>query len=184
VHGLSIGAARYDAAPSLSAVSVPLGALVGQQLSFSASASEPVTLSWDFGDGATATGSPASQAYAAPGDYTVKVTAQDGAGNQVSETHVFSGLTLTRQRIVIRKGIGRVAAACSAATAGGCAGRLRLLEGKKVVAKASFDVRSGRTARIRFRLRHVPRSLRATATAHDALGATRTTSAKLKLLRK
>jgi hypothetical protein len=197
-HGYAIQAARYDAAPALSGVSVPSSALVGQQLSFAASASEQVTLSWDFGDGGTATGSPAAHAYAAAGDYTVKVTARDSAGNEVSETHavhvvalpspppahLFSGLTLKSQRITIRKGTGLVKAACPAGTAGRCVGTLFLSSGKKVVARVKFNIAAGKTVRIRFHLRRVPRALRASATAHDSFGATRTTSAKLKLVRK
>jgi hypothetical protein len=144
-----------------------------------------------------------SHAFAAAGDYTVKVTARDGAGNEVSESHVvhvsapvaspapapqpqphgFSGLVLKRQQIAVKHGVGQVRAACLADTVGGCKGTLRLLSGKKVVAHARFNVKPGRTARIRIRLRRAPRSLRANATAHDGLGATKITSAKLKLRR-
>src|SRR3954471_15804740 len=203
VRGTAIDAASMDAAPSLSGVQVPGSGAPGEALAFSAAGADlwsPATIEWDFGDGATATGSPASHAFASPGDYTVKVTARDAAGNETSETHVvhvtapvspplppakdFPGLLLKSQRVVVRHGVGRVTAACSAGTAGACAGKLRLLSGKKVVASARFDVRAGRSARIRVRLRRVPRTLRASAIAHDAFGATRTTSAKLKLLRR
>jgi PKD repeat protein len=44
------------------------------------------TLSWNFGDGATATGVALSHAYGAPGVYTVTTTATDGAGNPASTT--------------------------------------------------------------------------------------------------
>jgi PKD domain len=206
-RGTSIQTADYDAAPALSAVQAPGSGAPGETLAFSASATDlwsAVTLDWNFGDGATATGSPASHAFAAPGDYTVKITARDAAGNESSETHVvhvpapppvvppvvppahhsFSGLTLIRQRIVVRKGMGRVKAVCPVTTSGACAGTLRLRSGKKVVARAGFTVLPGRTVRIRVRLRHFPRTLRGFATAHDSIGATRTTSAKLKLVRK
>jgi PKD domain-containing protein len=202
-RGVSIQTADYDAPPALSAVQVPASGAPGETLAFSASAADlwsPATIAWDFGDGATATGSPASHAFASPGDYAVKVTARDAAGNETSETHVvhvsappaspppqnhaFSGLAIKRQRIVVRHGVGRVTATCPVGTAGACAGKLRLLSGKKLLATARFSVKPGRTSRIRIRLRRVPRSSQARATAHDGFGVTRVTGAKLKLVRK
>jgi|HubBroStandDraft_2_1064218.scaffolds.fasta_scaffold390374_1 PKD repeat protein len=40
--------------------------------------SDAITFGWDFGDGATGTGSPATHTYAATGAFTVKLTANDG----------------------------------------------------------------------------------------------------------
>jgi hypothetical protein len=171
-----------------------------------------VTISWDFGDGASATGSPATHAYAAAGDYNVTVTATDGAGNSVHEIHaahvpapaapapapapgspatipsggaqhVFGGLVLKRQTIVVRKRVARVKASCPAATTGGCAGTLRLLSGQKVIGRARFSVAAGGSARIGVKLTRLVAKSRASARAHDGLGATRTTTAKLKLRR-
>ena len=204
VHGSPIQAADFDAAPALSGVQAPASGAPGETLAFSASATDlwsTPTINWDFGDGATATGSAVSHAYAAPSDYTVKVTARDAVGNETSATrvvhvpapavpsstspapHQFAGLTLKSQRVAVKKRIGRVTATCPVGTVGACKGTLRLLSGKKVVARARFNVKPGRTVRIRVKLRRVPGTLRASATAHDGLGATKITGAKLKLRR-
>jgi PKD repeat protein len=41
----------------------------------------PITLSWDFGDGDDASGEMVTHAYAAPGEYSVVLSATDAAGN-------------------------------------------------------------------------------------------------------
>lgn len=73
------------AGPTISGVSVPPTGTAGHALSFTAAAtdtwSDPTTLTWDFGDGATATGTPVTHAYTSPGTYTVKVTGTDAVGN-------------------------------------------------------------------------------------------------------
>jgi uncharacterized membrane protein len=48
--------------------------------------SAPVAVSWSFGDGASATGTSVTHAYAHPGTYTVSVTATDAAGNTTSDS--------------------------------------------------------------------------------------------------
>jgi PKD repeat protein len=50
---------------------------------------DPISLSWDFGDGTTATGQTASHSYSASGDYTITFTASDGKLSSTG-TYVFS----------------------------------------------------------------------------------------------
>src|SRR6266852_5125224 len=48
--------------------------------------------SWDFGDGATATGSSGTHVYATPGDYTATLTVWDDSGNTATATRAISVL--------------------------------------------------------------------------------------------
>jgi hypothetical protein len=78
--------ARLDAAgPELSGLSIPASAQVGEPLNFAVTATDRIsalgTITWDFGDGATATGGNATHAFAVAGSYPVKVTATDALGN-------------------------------------------------------------------------------------------------------
>ncbi len=77
--------APVNQAPTASFTASPSPALVGQAVTFNASASTDVDgsivfYSWSFGDSATGTGVVASRAYAAAGTYTVTLTVQDNAG--------------------------------------------------------------------------------------------------------
>ncbi|MGH2938991.1 MAG: PKD domain-containing protein [Solirubrobacterales bacterium] len=59
-------------------------ATVGSATSFTAGATDawgPVSVAWNFGDGATATGATADHTYASAGTKTATVTATDAAGN-------------------------------------------------------------------------------------------------------
>lgn len=75
----------YDgAAPVVAVTSASAQATAGAPVDLSASGSDPwspVTISWDFGDGATGTGASVSHTYAASGTYSARATATDGAGN-------------------------------------------------------------------------------------------------------
>jgi len=71
----------------------PTSAIVGQSVSFNASASTDsdgmiVSTSWTFGDGTTGSGTAPTHAYGAPGTYTVTLTVQDddGATGSASQT--------------------------------------------------------------------------------------------------
>lgn len=81
-----VSSRTYDVeGPHLSPVSIPSGTTTGQPTTFSATAldawSGPGTLAWTFGDGFSASGPSVSHTYAAPGSYTVTVTATDAVGN-------------------------------------------------------------------------------------------------------
>lgn len=69
----------------------PYGAAPGQSITFSAAGSsdpdgDPLTFSWTFGDGGTATGVGPSHTYAAAGTYTVTLNVSDGRGGTASAT--------------------------------------------------------------------------------------------------
>jgi len=92
--GASIAeAAGYDASgPQLGGLSIPSAGAIGQTLSFSVSPldawSNLGTTTWSFGDGASATGTAVTHAYAAGGAFTVTVTGTDVLGNRTSTTGV------------------------------------------------------------------------------------------------
>ncbi len=72
----------YDNGPTLTGVSIPAAAIVGQPVSFSVAL--PVTLwqpltdtTWDFGDGTTVNGLSTTHIFKAPGVYSVTVSAAD-----------------------------------------------------------------------------------------------------------
>ncbi len=75
--------------PALSNLVVPDGD-EGSSLTFSVDdtdvAGDTVTISWDFGDGTTGTGSTTTHTYADDGTYTITVTATDDAGDATSLT--------------------------------------------------------------------------------------------------
>lgn len=85
--------AMYDAGPVVTNVEIPATAVTGSAAGFSidtddvwAGLSGPVTSTWSFGDGASATGPDVSHTYTTPGTYTVTVVsrAADGASSTVS----------------------------------------------------------------------------------------------------
>jgi hypothetical protein len=90
-----VQAAGYDAAgPLLDALSVPTAGTVGQPLSLSVSPldvwSALGATSWTFGDGATATGTSLTHAYADAGTFAVGVTATDAISNATSATRTIT----------------------------------------------------------------------------------------------
>jgi PKD repeat protein len=63
--------------------------LAGVSLTFRASptgGSAPFSYAWSFGDGGTASGSPANHTFAAPGNYTVQLTVTDALGGRANAT--------------------------------------------------------------------------------------------------
>ncbi|HVN76253.1 MAG TPA: PKD domain-containing protein [Thermoanaerobaculaceae bacterium] len=85
----------------------PTSAQVGQQVTFTATASAPgysiTGYSWTFGDGGTGTGSSVTHTYTSANTYTVRVTATSSCGNTGSDTMAIviggggggGGLTIT-----------------------------------------------------------------------------------------
>jgi hypothetical protein len=87
--------AGYDfGGPTLSGVSIPSGAQVGQVATFTASANDvwwgASGLTWSFGDGATAAGPTVTHSFSQPRTYTVVVTSTDGSGNSSSASGAFT----------------------------------------------------------------------------------------------
>ncbi|MFL5818301.1 MAG: PKD domain-containing protein [Conexibacter sp.] len=80
----------YDATgPALSGVSISASATVGVPATFRAAPFDvwgPLTTSWSFGDGATATGTRATHSYASAGTFTASVTSTDALGNAVTRS--------------------------------------------------------------------------------------------------
>ncbi|HEY3324792.1 MAG TPA: autotransporter-associated beta strand repeat-containing protein [Planctomycetota bacterium] len=73
-------------------VACPLPAVVGDSIGFYVTTEDPeghsVALSWDFGDGATATGSDPEHTFAAAGQYTVSLSASDGTNKTTQSLQV------------------------------------------------------------------------------------------------
>jgi hypothetical protein len=80
----------WDATPpALSGVTIPAGATAGTPVSFAVSPFDvwgPVTATWSFGDGASASGAAVQHAYASAGAFTATVTATDAVGNAASRS--------------------------------------------------------------------------------------------------
>ncbi|HEX7291923.1 MAG TPA: PKD domain-containing protein [Conexibacter sp.] len=101
----------FDAtAPMLGGVTIPASAAAGVPATFAASPFDvwgPLTTTWSFGDGATATGATVQHTYARAGRFAATVTVTDAVGNAVSRSGtvrvlaaepVISGLSLTHRR--------------------------------------------------------------------------------------
>ena len=78
-------------------------AYLGEKLTFTASATSPnanpVTYSWNFGDGSFTSGASVTHAYAATGNYTVSVSADAGQGTSSS-----AGISLTVKNTLVGTG--------------------------------------------------------------------------------
>jgi PKD repeat protein/sugar lactone lactonase YvrE len=87
-----MAATRDDSAITAVAVAASSStALVGETVRFTATTNSPATnvvYTWEFGDGATASGATASKTYTVPGTYTVMAKASNGASGQSTTTQV------------------------------------------------------------------------------------------------
>ncbi|NYD57415.1 PKD repeat protein/glucose/arabinose dehydrogenase/type 1 glutamine amidotransferase [Nocardioides marinisabuli] len=77
--------------PQLSATADPVTGLAPLEVDFTSSVSDPdgddpVSVEWDFGDGAGAESADATHTYTTPGTYAAKVTATDARGAEDSKT--------------------------------------------------------------------------------------------------
>jgi hypothetical protein len=125
----AVHARGFDASPpTLSGMAIPTRATVGAPAAFAAAPFDvwgPVTTSWSFGDGGTASGAAVTHAYVSAGAYTASMTATDAVGNAVTssatvqvlaaEGPVVSSLSLTHRRFRV----GRARMAISARRRGG-----------------------------------------------------------------
>lgn len=84
-----IAVAVDDVTPPEISFTPPVPVALGNATGFNAVATDawsPTSLTWDFGDGATASGASVSHVYATPGAKTATVTATDAAGNSATAT--------------------------------------------------------------------------------------------------
>jgi hypothetical protein len=171
---------RRDAPPQFvttqSLVRVGAGATAG----FLAQAVDPdggpVTITWAFDDGTTATGERVAKAWAAPGRHTATATATDGGGQSATRTFTVDVVDATTgpqpgvvhlrrpgpspaaaARVALAPGALRLAAdgsvsvtlSCAAAD---CAGRVSLAHAGRRLAAARYAVTAGRRAAVRLRV--------------------------------
>jgi PKD repeat protein len=80
-----------DAPPAVDFGYTPADPMEGQDVAFTSAASDPegdpVTLSWDFGDGTTSSDGAPTHAFAGAGTYSVVLTATDSHGAATTVTH-------------------------------------------------------------------------------------------------
>jgi hypothetical protein len=150
--------AAFDAGPpNLLGAGVPASAVVGQPVAMSASFADlwsglGEAPSWAFGDGTSGSGAQVTHAYAAPGAYTVTVTARDGLGNTTSSSYPIAVasapvtphavLTLLSSKVVGQGVVAQLACAGAA-----CAGKATLTTREKLSSGKPISVRASRRAK-------------------------------------
>lgn len=154
---MSLRVAAFDAGgPNLLSAAVPASAVAGQPVAMSASFAdlwsglgEPP--SWSFGDGTTGSGAQISHAYAAPGVYTVTVTARDGLGNTTSSTYsitVAPGAPLSPPaptpllKLISAKVVAQDVVLQLACTGAACRGEAKLTTREKLISGRLVAVQS------------------------------------------
>jgi PKD domain len=214
-----IGAFEYQRrAPQVAASATPSTAGQGKAITFDASATdadpeEAPGITWQFDDGATATGASVQHAFASAGQHSATATAADPSGATAAAVTTVTILDTEAPRLRIssravtltRKGVARVALTCPRQEfSGPCEGRLTLTTLRKLerpggararrikLGSGRFSIRAGRTAKVRVRLSRANRRLvgalgrvrvRAAATVRDQAGNRRAARRALQLRR-
>ncbi|CAM2069558.1 PKD domain-containing protein [Sulfidibacter corallicola] len=85
---VTIAGGGANGTPSITGGNVPTQAIAGTPATFRVTATDPdddpLTVSWDFGDGASGSGAETSHSYAAAGSYDWVVTVDDGRGGRIN----------------------------------------------------------------------------------------------------
>ncbi|OGS50588.1 MAG: hypothetical protein A3K65_07255 [Euryarchaeota archaeon RBG_16_68_12] len=102
IAAVAVWALPRNGAPSITQTAVSTEvALVGDSITFTAQATDPdndaLTYSWDFGDGSTGTGTPATHAYTIPGRFIGLLTVSDGKGGVATNDVKLLFLTVNLQ---------------------------------------------------------------------------------------
>jgi hypothetical protein len=163
-----IGAYEYGRhAPTVSAGASSRTAFTGDAVTFTAYPTdadpyEVANVTWQFDDGATASGSPVSHAFSTPGSHVAKVTATDPAGltgTAVTSVTVSSppfprrtmAPTFGFTSLKARKGVVPVVLRCPV-IANDCAGTVELRLGRKLLGRARYAIVHGTKKTVRVKL--------------------------------
>jgi PKD domain len=157
-------------------VRVPAGAPAGFLAQAADPGGGPVTVTWAFDDGTTATGERVAKTWADPGRHTATVTATDASGQSTTRTFAFEvvGATDGPQPggVHLRRPGPSPAAAARVALAAGdlrlgddgsvfvtlscvsadCAGRVSIAHAGRRLAAARYAIAAGRRATVRLRV--------------------------------
>lgn len=182
-----VAVAVDDVTPPTLTPSVPATAQAGTPMAMSATVSDlwsAVSVSWDFGDGITASGLAVTHAFATSGPKTVTVTATDAAGNTASATRTITvapapasggggnGGGAGTRKVTLKLKIPKQSRAaiqrarvvkvkCKLDAAGKCAGTVKL--NGKAAGRGSVKAFANRFATLKLKLK--PRTLKAIAAA-------------------
>jgi len=172
----TVSAAGYDNSdPTLSSISnAPTAGTQLKPVSFSATPFDIFALSgpvsWNFGDGKTASGNSVTHTYAKPGTFTVTATASDTVGNSVSSKKSIKvaagpsavGVILSKRLKLARNGRISVRLRCGANSVAVCRGTVYLRSAKKVrgasaaarkrlltIGQRSYSIPQGKTTTVK-----------------------------------
>lgn len=196
------------AGPQFTSVSVPERAAPGALLALTAQAQDAWSgvagLAWDFGDGATATGTSVNHTYASEGTYTLTLTATDTLGNTSTTTRALTvakeaSATITkftvkpkriRTRGPAKRRNAKAVLELSAASPVTIVWKKKVVKKKKgkrrtvlrTVAKAQYSLKAGRN-QVRISAKVGRKKLKPGKYVLVATTATSTRKAKLRIIR-